>query len=71
MSTALSNPVPGAALSSGWFSLLRAAFGPRSNTPTATESAQQLLDRADVYASTQPGYAADLRAAAQRMTGAD
>lgn len=30
-------------------------------------SAADLLARADAYESTQPGYAADLRAAAQRM----
>jgi hypothetical protein len=32
-----------------------------------SESAAELLRRAEVYASTQPGYAADLRAAAQRV----
>jgi hypothetical protein len=32
--------------------------------PTASESAQHLLALADDYESTQPSYAADLRAAA-------
>lgn len=34
--------------------------------PTLAESAQQLRDLADAYESTQPSYAADLRAAAAR-----
>lgn len=55
-------------LASAWFAITRQWF----NTPTVSkhslpESAIELLRRADVYASTQPGYAADLRAAAQRM----
>jgi hypothetical protein len=36
--------------------------------PTVSESAQQLLELADSYESTQPSYAADLRAAAAAAT---
>ena len=35
------------------------------NAPTALETADDLLDLAESYESTQPGYAADLRAAAE------
>lgn len=34
--------------------------------PTLAQSAQQLRDLAETYESTQPSYAADLRAAAAR-----
>ena len=36
--------------------------------PTTAQSAQQLLELADSYESTQPSYAADLRAAAAAAT---
>ena len=35
------------------------------DAPTALETADDLLELADSYESTQPGYAADLRAAAE------
>jgi hypothetical protein len=44
-----------------WFAKSNESKGSQS------ESAAELLRRAEVYASTQPGYAADLRAAAQRV----
>jgi hypothetical protein len=44
-----------------WFSK------PSKSKGSQSESAAELLRRAEVYASTQPGYAADLRAAAQRV----
>ena len=36
--------------------------------PTVPQSAQQLMELADSYESTQPSYAADLRAAAAAAT---
>ena len=38
----------------------------RVPAPTLAQSAQQLRELADSYESTQPSYAADLRAAAAR-----
>jgi len=55
-------------LASAWFAITRHWFSaPTVSERPLPESAAELLRRADVYAATQPGYAADLRAAAQRM----
>jgi hypothetical protein len=50
------------AITREWFSASGSSKAPHQ------ESATELLRRADAYALTQPGFAADLRAAAQRMT---
>lgn len=39
-----------------------------TTAPTAPEASAQLLELADAYESTQPSYAADLRAAAAAAT---
>jgi hypothetical protein len=41
---------------------------PAATVDSRPETVAELLRRADAYAPTQPGFAADLRAAAQRMT---
>ena len=53
-----------AALTHQPLAFLSELFSPPS--PTASQSAAQLLELADSYESTQPSYAADLRAAAAR-----
>ena len=65
MTTITATPSP---LISAWLTITRQWFrAPHASERILPESAAALLRRADVYAPTQPGYAADLRAAAQRM----
>ena len=65
MTTITAAPSP---FASALLAMTRQWFGTQRKSERALpESAAELLRRADVYASTQPGYAADLRAAAQRM----
>lgn len=54
----------------GWLAGVLRRFAAAGTTTATGETAQQLLDRAAAYESTQPGFAADLRAAAQRMVDA-
>jgi len=55
-------------LASAWLAITRQWFSAQPvSERSLPESVSELLRRADVYAPTQPGYAADLRAAAQRM----
>lgn len=49
-----------------WMATIRVAFGTPAATPSKHIDAQALIDLADSYESTQPSYAADLRAAAMR-----
>lgn len=44
-------------------------LGALRGLPQEAETSAALLARADAYESTQPSYAADLRAAVRRMTG--
>ena len=70
MSTTLAHGGP-AAVQPAWLAAVLRRFASIGSAAAAsTETAQQLLDRADAYESTQPGYAADLRSAAQRMLDA-
>ncbi len=52
--------------SASWIAAIRVAFGTPAATPPSHLDAQALIDLADSYESTQPSYAADLRAAAMR-----
>ena len=57
----------------GWLEAARRAFAPwrrRATQQTLPEGAALLLARADAYEATQPSFAADLRAGAQRMIDA-
>ncbi len=49
-----------------WMAAIRVAFGTPAATAPRHFDAQALIDLADSYESTQPGYAADLRTAAMR-----
>ncbi len=51
---------------SSWIAAIRVAFGTPAANPPRRMDAQALIDLADSYESTQPSYAADLRAAAMR-----
>ena len=55
-----------------WLAIRRVFFD-RADAPASTQSLDTtaLLERADAYESTQPGYAADLRAAALHVTATD
>lgn len=48
------------------FLKVQALLNPGSVAPTPAEARAQLLKLADAYESSQPSYAADLRAAAER-----
>lgn len=48
------------------FVRLQSLFSPAQAAPSADEARMQLLQLADSYESSQPSYAADLRAAASR-----
>lgn len=50
----------------GTVSYMRAILG---SVPTNDTTADELFDRAAAYEATQPGYAADLRAAALQAQG--
>lgn len=47
------------------FLQIQALLSPASVAPTPAEARAQLLKLADAYESSQPSYAADLRAAAE------
>jgi hypothetical protein len=56
--------------STGWLDAARRAIAPwrrRATQQTLPEGAAELLARAAAYETTQPSFAADLRAGAQRM----
>ena len=59
-----------ASTESWWSAICAIGFAPmRTNRrSTCAVDIEALLERAAAYESTQPGYAADLRAAAQRVT---
>jgi hypothetical protein len=49
-----------------WMAAIRVAFGTPAAASPKRLDAQALIELADSYESTQPSYAADLRAAAMR-----
>jgi len=55
-----------------WSTMHRAIFGEAGSATSALPAVDvaELLRRADAYEATQPGYAADLRAAAMRVSAA-
>ena len=57
----------------GWLAAAQRALAPwrhRTTQHATAESAAVLLARADLYEATQPSFAADLRAGAQRTIDA-
>jgi len=73
MNTLATTTAPDADSTPGWFESARRAFAPwrrRASQQTLPEGAALLLARAALYEATQPSFAADLRAGAQRMIDA-
>lgn len=64
---------PRSASTPAWWATARRLFGaaaPAEADAARLEDVATLLERAAQYAPTQPGYAADLRAAARRLLDA-
>lgn len=70
MTSLTATPATTATDSTGLLAAARRALAPwrrRSSQLTMPEGAALLLARADAYEATQPSFAADLRAGAQRL----
>ena len=66
LATALRHDTPAAKALSAFAAILFAPLLPQR--PAEATDIDALLERAAAYEPTQPGYAADLRAAAMRLT---